>query len=152
MVWSYVRCMVKGHVIYFFCDHVTYLVTFVPSQDALRVMQQVTRTVDNAIVMSNLKSCPYSLDITRVVRADPFNMYTTNRKKRIRETVVILHRDYIIFTQPHHGNREGVERTAYEYVESLQVSRGKPKKRRRRGRGRGRGRGEGGGESVAREL
>lgn len=100
------------------CDLV---VIFPCMQDALRAMQVVIRTVDNAIIVANLRGFPKALETSHMIRAEPFTMYTTQKKKRIREAVVILHRDYIIFTQPHQGDQEGVEFTTYEYLESLQV-------------------------------
>ena len=88
-------------------------------QDALRVVQHVLRAADNAIALSKLQGCPLSVDEGHMVRVDLFNVYTTHKKKKLRELHVFLHRNFVIFTHAECSEAGGV--TAYQYIESLRV-------------------------------
>lgn len=48
--------------------------------------------------------------------AEQFNMYTTEKKKVVREMVVLLHQQYIIFAVDLMGGKE------YDYWEHIEVS------------------------------
>ena len=91
-------------------------------QDALRAVQFVLRAVDNAIALSNLQGCPFSLDKDNMIRIEPFIVYTSKNAKKSKphESYVFLHRDYVLFTQA--TLDEATDITTYEYTDCLQVS------------------------------
>ena len=85
-------------------------------------MQLVLHAVDNAIALSHLQGCPFSLDKDHMIRMEPFVVYTSKnaKKNKPHESYVFLHRDYILFAQAIHD--EATDTTTYEYTDSLQVS------------------------------
>ena len=91
-------------------------------QDALRAVQFVLRAVDNAIALSNLQGCPFSLDKDHMIRTEPFIVYTSKNAKKSKphESYVFLHRDYVLFTQATLDEANDI--TNYEYTDSLQVN------------------------------
>ena len=84
-------------------------------QDALRVIQNILHATNNAIAMGKLRGCPISLDKTGLLMTEEFNMYTTEKKKVVREMVVFLDRQYIVFAADLMGGKE------YDYWEHIEV-------------------------------
>ena len=91
-------------------------------QDALRTVQLVLRAVDNAIAISNLQGCPFSLDEDHMIRMEPFIVYTSRNSKNRKpySSHVFLHQKYVVFTQAVHNEATGA--VSYVYTDSLQVS------------------------------
>jgi len=92
-------------------------------QDALRTVQLVLRAIDNAIAISNLQGCPFSLDEDHMIRMEPFIVYTsrTSKKRKPYSSHVFLHQKYVVFTQAVHDEATGTV-SSYVYTDSLQVS------------------------------
>ena len=84
-------------------------------QDALRVIQNILHATNNAIAMGKLRGCPISLDKTGLLMTEEFNMYTTEKKKVVREMVIFLDRQYIVFAADLMGGKE------YDYWEHIEV-------------------------------
>ena len=80
------------------------------------MIQGVLHSTNNAMAIAKLRGCPIQLDETRLLMAEQFNVYTTEKKKRVREMVVILHHQYIIFAVDLMGGKE------YDYWEHIEVS------------------------------
>ena len=96
----------------FCCDS---LLCCTHTQDALRVIQSLLHAANNAMAMSKLRGCPISLDGTSLLMAEEFNMYTTEKRKVVREMVVFLHHQYIVFAVDLMGGKE------YDYWEHIEV-------------------------------
>ena len=84
-------------------------------QDALKVIQNILHATNNAMAMAKLRGCPISFDRTSLLMAEEFNMYTTEKKKVVREMVVFLHRQYIVLAVDLMGGKE------YDYWEHIEV-------------------------------
>ena len=67
------------------------------------------------MAMAKLRGCHIPLDESEVMIAEQFNMYTTEKKKVVREMVVFLHHHYIIFAVDLMGGKE------YDYWEHIEV-------------------------------
>ena len=80
------------------------------------MIQGVLHSTNNAMAIAKLRGCPIQLDKTRLLMAEQFNVYTTEKKKRVREMVVILHHQYVIFAVDLMGGKE------YDYWEHIEVS------------------------------
>ena len=98
--------------ILFCCDNLLFCTH---TQDALRVIQSLLHAANNAMAMSKLRGCPISLDETSLLMAEEFNMYTTEKRKVVREMVVFLHHQYIVFAVDLMGGKE------YDYWEHIEV-------------------------------
>ena len=86
------------------------------SQDALRVIQGILHATNNVMAVAKLRGCPISLDETSMIMmSEQFNMYTTEKKKVVREMVVFLHHHYVIFAVDLMGGKE------YDYWEHIEV-------------------------------
>lgn len=110
MEWALPRyCIMFGRVLSV-CDIIF------TSQDALRVIQGILHATNNAMAVAKLRGCPISLNETSLIMmSEQFNMYTTEKKKVVREMVVFLHHHYIIFAVDLMGGKE------YDYWEHIQV-------------------------------
>ena len=87
----------------------------VTSQDALRVVQNVLCSTNNTMARAKLRGCPISLDKANMLLTEQFNVYITEKKKRVREMVVFLHEKYVLFAVDLSGGKE------YDYWEHIEV-------------------------------
>ena len=91
------------------------------AQDVLCIVHRVARAVDNAMVAGSLRDWPFAVRPEGVVRRELFHVYKPTKKKKMKEVLVVLHQDHVIFAQlkPKTSWRD---MAACEFVDSLDVS------------------------------
>eukprot|EP00731_Ephydatia_muelleri_P020165 Em0012g990a len=87
-------------------------------KDVLCIVHRVTRAVDNAMVAGSLRDWPFAVRPEGVVRRELFHVYKPTKKKKMKEVLVVLHQDHVIFAQlkPKSSWRD---MAACEFVDSL---------------------------------
>ena len=91
------------------------------AQDVLCIFHRVTRAVDNAMAAGSLRDWPFAVRPEGVVRRELFHVYKPTKKKKMKEVLVVLHHDHVIFAQlkPKASWRD---MATCEFVDSLDVS------------------------------
>ena len=90
------------------------------SQDIIAAIHETMTSVDNAITLNKLRSCPYSLDANQVIRCDLFSVYLTHGKKKPHLMLVCLHSNHVVFAHVKRDKTKDI--TVYEYRDSIEVS------------------------------